>query len=280
MWSVVRSTPRTVASPEVTGSKPGAGAQEAGLAGAVGADHDDDLTLVEREIDPGKGGEAAGECDRGTKVDDRGHGLPHHGRGGGYRGSKRGSGRRPGGGLAPVAAGAQLGRLIGPRAAPECRGAQRMWASALIGSSEVGPIAGDLGPGEVPERRLVRHQEVGRLPLRRAQLADPLVEGDVLRRDGPDGGHEVVPGHGQRAGQERRRRWPASRGRARSEMPARSSAGAVASLVRRSRVASTRILAAWSGSSSFVGDAPEEQLAQDLALVGLHPQLGEPVLRR
>ncbi len=77
--------------------QPGTGAQEAGLAGAVGADHDDDLTLVERQIDPGKGGEAAGERDRGTKVDDWGHGLRHHGRGGGSQGSKRGSG----GGSAP-----------------------------------------------------------------------------------------------------------------------------------------------------------------------------------
>ena len=74
--------------------QPGAGPQQAGLAGAVGADHDDHLTLVERQVDPGEGGEAAGECDRGTKVDDRGHGLPHHGRGGGSRGSKRGSRRR------------------------------------------------------------------------------------------------------------------------------------------------------------------------------------------
>ena len=71
------------------GQKPGAGAQQAGLAGPVGAHDDDDLTLVEGEIDPGKGGEAAGERDRGTEVDDRGHGLPHHGRGGGSRGSKR-----------------------------------------------------------------------------------------------------------------------------------------------------------------------------------------------
>ena len=83
----------------------GTGPQEAGLARPVGPDHDHDLTLVEREIDPGKGREAAGECDRGTKVDDRGHGLPHHGRGGGCQGSKRGD--------------------------------QRMWASALIESSEV-----------------------------------------------------------------------------------------------------------------------------------------------
>ena len=69
--------------------KPCTGAQEAGLAGPVGAHHDDDLTLVERQIDPGKGGEAAGECDGGAEVDNRGHGLPHHGRGGRSRGSKR-----------------------------------------------------------------------------------------------------------------------------------------------------------------------------------------------
>ena len=60
----------------------GAGAQQAGLAGAVGADHDDDLALVEGQIDTGEGGKAAGERDRGTEVNDRGHGLPHHGRGG------------------------------------------------------------------------------------------------------------------------------------------------------------------------------------------------------
>ena len=64
-------------------------AQEARLAGTVGADHDDDLALVDRQIDPGKGGKTAGERDRGTEVDNRGHGLPHHGRGVGPRGSKR-----------------------------------------------------------------------------------------------------------------------------------------------------------------------------------------------
>ena len=101
--------------------QPGAGTQQAGLAGAVGADDDDDLTLVEREIDPGKGREAAGECDRGTKVDDRGHGLPHHGRGGGYQGSKRGQARpraaqrpRPGGASAHVGQGVDRLERAGP----------------------------------------------------------------------------------------------------------------------------------------------------------------------
>ena len=72
--------------------QPSTGPQQAGLARAVGAHDHDDLALVEREIDPGEGGEAAGERDRGTEVDDRGHGLRHHGRGGGSRGSKRAPG--------------------------------------------------------------------------------------------------------------------------------------------------------------------------------------------
>ena len=72
---MVRSTPRTVGLARGDGQKAGTGPQEAGLAGAVGAHDDDDLTLVEREIDPGKGGEAAGECDGGAEVNDRGHGL-------------------------------------------------------------------------------------------------------------------------------------------------------------------------------------------------------------
>ena len=68
------------------------GPQEAGLAGAVGADHHDHLAGLEREVHPGEGGEAAGESDGGAELDDRGHGLPHHGRGGGSRGSKWGLG--------------------------------------------------------------------------------------------------------------------------------------------------------------------------------------------
>ena len=127
--------------------QPGAGPQQAGLAGAVGTDDDDDLTLVERQIDPGKGGEAAGECDRGTKVNDRGHGLPHHGRGGGCQGSKRGSGGRSGPPPAPRPARRpeEFGRLSWSSARIEpqrTEGAaartrpQRMWASAMIGSSE------------------------------------------------------------------------------------------------------------------------------------------------
>ncbi len=71
------------------GQKPSACTQQAGLAGAVGAHDDDDLSLVEREIDPGEGGEAAGERDRGAEVNNRGHGLRPNGRGGGSRGSKR-----------------------------------------------------------------------------------------------------------------------------------------------------------------------------------------------
>ena len=72
------------------GQEAGAGSQEAGLAGPVGAHDDHHLALLEGEIDAGEGGEAAGESDRGTELDDRGHDLPHHGRGGGSRGSKRG----------------------------------------------------------------------------------------------------------------------------------------------------------------------------------------------
>ncbi len=93
---MVRSTPRTRGFARGHREQPGAGTQQAGLAGTVGADHHDHLTLVERQIDPGKGWEAAGECDRGTKVNDRGHGEPHHGRGGGCQGSKRGVRRRIG----------------------------------------------------------------------------------------------------------------------------------------------------------------------------------------
>ena len=45
--------------------------------GAVGADHQDDLPGVERQIDTGKGGEAAGESDGSAELDDGGHGLRH-----------------------------------------------------------------------------------------------------------------------------------------------------------------------------------------------------------
>ena len=93
------------------GQKPSTGAQEAGLAGPVRPHDDGDLTLLEAEIDPGEGGEAAGESDSGAELDNRGHGLRPHGRGGGCRGSKRGRGL----------SGASRGRLPA---------AQRMWARA------------------------------------------------------------------------------------------------------------------------------------------------------
>ena len=76
--------------------KPSTRAQEAGLAGAVGAHDDDDLALLEGQVDRGESGKAAGERDRGTEGDDRGHGLAHNGRGGRSRGSKRGTGPRRG----------------------------------------------------------------------------------------------------------------------------------------------------------------------------------------
>ncbi len=67
MWSAVRSTPRTRGLARGDGQKPSAGTEEAGLAGPVGPHDDGDLALLEREIDPGKGGEAAGESDSGTE---------------------------------------------------------------------------------------------------------------------------------------------------------------------------------------------------------------------
>ncbi len=116
----------------------GTGPQETGLAGTVGAHDDDHLTLVERQIDPGKGREAAGERDRGTKVNDRGHGLPHHGRGGGYQGSKRGSGRR--------SAGAELGGIPTPEPSSPLS-----WAAASIGPQAGSALVGRVGapPGSV-----------------------------------------------------------------------------------------------------------------------------------
>ncbi len=90
--------------------KPSTGAQEAGLAGPVRPHDDGDLTLLEAEIDPGEGGEAAGESDSGAELDNRGHGLRPHGRGGGCRGSKRGRAFRGIPGRLPAA--------------------QRMWARA------------------------------------------------------------------------------------------------------------------------------------------------------
>jgi hypothetical protein len=47
--------------------KPSTGTEEAGLAGPVRPDDDGDLTLLEGQIDPGKGGEAAGESDSGAE---------------------------------------------------------------------------------------------------------------------------------------------------------------------------------------------------------------------
>src|SRR3984957_7001894 len=72
------------------------GSEQAGLARTIGPDHQDDLPGVEREIDTGEGGEAAGESDGSAELDDGGHGLRHHGRGAGYSGSKRGPGRLQG----------------------------------------------------------------------------------------------------------------------------------------------------------------------------------------
>ena len=72
------------------GQQPGTGPQQAGLPGTVGAEHHDDLSGLDREIDTGKGGEAAGESDGSAELDDGGHVLRHHGRGGGPGGSKRG----------------------------------------------------------------------------------------------------------------------------------------------------------------------------------------------
>ena len=60
---------------------------------------------------------------------------------------------------------------------------------------------------------------------------------------------------------------------------ARSIAGIMASLVRRSSFVSIRILRACSGVGPLVGDAAEEDLADDLALVGPEPQRGDIVVR-
>ena len=106
------------------GQQAGAGPQQAGLAGTVGAHHDDHLALVEREIDPGEGGEAAGECDRGAKVDDRGH-VFHTMVGGVGPGVP--SGDPPAG--RPCQLGLRAGGSTGALSA--------MWSSARIGSSEV-----------------------------------------------------------------------------------------------------------------------------------------------
>ena len=54
----------------------------------------------------------------------------------------------------------------------------------------------------------------------------------------------------------------------------------MASLVRRSRVATTRMCGGLAGIRELLGDAPEQHLSQDLALVGLDPELLEPVLGR
>ena len=72
---MVRSTPRTVASPEVTGKSPAHARKRLVLPAPFGAHDHHDLSLVEREIDPGEGGEAAGERDRGTEENNWGHGL-------------------------------------------------------------------------------------------------------------------------------------------------------------------------------------------------------------
>ena len=57
--------------------KAGAGPEQAGLARTIGTEDQDDLPGLDREIDTGKGGEAAGECDGSAELDDGGHGLRH-----------------------------------------------------------------------------------------------------------------------------------------------------------------------------------------------------------
>src|SRR5262249_20630201 len=54
--------------------QPGAGAEEAGLTGAVGPLEQDDLAPGHVEVDAGKGGEASEEGDGGPEADGRGHG--------------------------------------------------------------------------------------------------------------------------------------------------------------------------------------------------------------
>ena len=85
----VRSTPRTTASPEVTGRSPAQARSRLVLPAPLGPTTTTTSPGSTREVDPGKGGEAAGESDGGAELDDRGHGLPRHARGGGYGGSKR-----------------------------------------------------------------------------------------------------------------------------------------------------------------------------------------------
>ncbi len=50
----------------------GAGPEQAGLPRTVGAEDQDDLAGLDREIDTGKGGEAAGECDGSGGIGRRG----------------------------------------------------------------------------------------------------------------------------------------------------------------------------------------------------------------
>jgi hypothetical protein len=81
--------PEHLRRPGGDGQQAGAGPEQAGLSRPVGADHQHDLSGLDREIDTGKGGEAAGKSDGSAELDDRGHGLRPHGRGGGSSGSKR-----------------------------------------------------------------------------------------------------------------------------------------------------------------------------------------------
>ena len=137
--------------------------------------------------------------------------------------------------------------------------------------------AGQLRPGEGGQRPLVRHEQLGELPFGGLELADALVEGDVLRGDRLEGEHELLPAHGHGVGHERLGRAE-DVGVGPVSTPARPRAGAAASLVRRSSSDRTAHLGGVVLVVELVRDAAEECLAQHLALVGLGQDLLEGVV--
>ena len=172
-----------------------------------------------------------------------------NGRGGGSRGSKRGSTRAQADRSGPGRPGSQLG-FSSPALAPSACG-----RSASTASSETGGVPGHSGPGEERERRLVRDEELRCRTLGGIELADALVERDVLRGDGSvaeEVGPRLMSAAGQRVGQ-----VASARDRARSRCPPARATGAIASLVLRSKMESTRILAACSGSSNRSARRPK-----------------------
>ena len=149
--------------------------QQAGLAGAVRAEHHHHLAGCDREVDAGEGGEPAGERDGGAEMDSGGHGLCRHATGGGPGDQAGPGGRSAGGGRAGRSA-----QLLVSRCRPR-------WLSSSENSEDIQPS----WPAD--QQRTEDHQDGPAHEVDHPQAPPgPAVEGGQAA-EGQPGDHEGHP---------------------------------------------------------------------------------------